>query len=179
MRTDDTPHFDPFSGGEGIKRQSVWRGPVDGVAANVVYAGIPILQSPPLPCNFLSSFFPCILYQDRIRHPGHLTKSPPWNGMLGYPGKEPDVITESYPLKYAGNVRSIILFFLDSILTRVGLLIVEIFDQSVVCSGEETSQGGSNPVDPVVARKGASGHGRAKGAGRVKRAAGEVNAWMR
>jgi hypothetical protein len=65
------------------------------------------------------------------------------------------------------------------ILSRIRLLVIQVFDQFVVCSCEECAHRRTKPVYPVVARERPRRDGRTKGAGRVKGAARKIDPWER
>lgn len=64
-----------------------------------------------------------------------------------------------------------------SILARVRLLIVQIFDQLVISRSEKGAQCRTDPIDPVFMGKRAGSYRRAKGTGRIEGAACEKDAF--
>lgn len=60
--------------------------------------------------------------------------------------------------------------------TRVGIVVPEGLQQLVKPASQESTEHGTQPVDPVVSREVAVDNGRAEGADRVETAAGKVDA---
>lgn len=61
------------------------------------------------------------------------------------------------------------------VLARVGRLVLEGLDEAVEAGGDGGTEEGAEPVDPVVALKGARHNARGEGSGRVERATGIVD----
>lgn len=61
------------------------------------------------------------------------------------------------------------------VLTRICLLIVKMFDKSIISSSERSSEERSDPVDPMVVHEGPGYYRRTEAACRIKRTTSEVN----
>ena len=79
---------------------------------------------------------------------------------------------------YTSRRLSLFLFFIFGILTRICFFVIEVLDKLVISAGQQRAHCGAEPVYVVVVREIVGDSGGAERASGIKRASGEIHAWL-